>query len=227
MTAYKSKTTFRGPLKMTSMKFGRQLLAVAAIALAGTAHGATVYKLDSITLNTGNAPGTYSFGVGLLASSACYSCGIDTVSDDGLGNLTVSQISFRMAGFGADFTDTFSGTATLGTGTSLLKTSESCTVANAATQYCSPTDNRSFAGDWLTGLKADGVTPSLHAAFNAAVSGNSLVLNVRKDLSLTPGANSWLQLNFNYSVVPVPAAVWLFGSALGILGLARRRTASA
>ena len=34
-------------------------------------------------------------------------------------------------------------------------------------------------------------------------------------------------MNFNYSVVPVPAAVWLFGSALGILGVARRRSVAA
>jgi len=34
-------------------------------------------------------------------------------------------------------------------------------------------------------------------------------------------------MNFNYTLVPVPAAVWLFGSALGILGVARRRAASA
>jgi hypothetical protein len=30
---------------------------------------------------------------------------------------------------------------------------------------------------------------------------------------------------FNVAVVPVPAAVWLFGSALGLMGLARRRAA--
>ena len=31
---------------------------------------------------------------------------------------------------------------------------------------------------------------------------------------------------FNVAVVPVPAAVWLFGSALGLMGVARRRTAA-
>ncbi len=61
------------------------------------------------------------------------------------------------------------------------------------------------------------------------MSGNTLVMNVRKDLVVgTPGPTSWLQLNFNYTaVVPVPAAVWLFGSALGVLGIARRRSVSA
>lgn len=35
------------------------------------------------------------------------------------------------------------------------------------------------------------------------------------------GGTAGLQMNF--SVIPVPAAAWLFGSALGLMGLARRR----
>jgi hypothetical protein len=216
------------------MKYGRHLLAAAVLVFAGTAHGATVYKLDSITLNTGNSGGglvDYPFGSGPLAAAQCFSCGIDTVTDDDFGNLTVSQISYRLAGFGADFTNTFSGTATLGTSSSLLKApGESCVVnaPNTAVQYCSATDNRSYAGDWLSGLLADGVTASNSANLSAVVTGSNLVISVKKALTTTDavGTKSWLRLNFNYSVVPVPAAVWLFGSALGILGLARRRAAS-
>ena len=211
---------------MTSMKFGRHLLAATVLVFAGTAHGATVYQLNSITLNTGNAPGTYNFGAGPLLKSVCISCGTGTVTDDGLGNLTVGEISYRLAGFGADFIDTFTGAATLGVGTSLIKNpGETCfvnfAVATPAPQYCTTGDQRTYSGNWLTGFLADGTTPSTHAAFNAVVSGNTLVMNVRKDLVVgTPGPTSWLQLNFNYTaVVPVPAAVWLFGSALGILGI--------
>ena len=217
---------------MTSMKYGRHLLAVALIALAGTAHGATVYTLKSITLNTGNAPGTYNWGVGPLAAARCYSCGYDTATDDDFGNIALTGISYKLAGFGADFIDTFTGTTVLGANSSLLKApGESCVVNNAATQYCSSTDNRSYAGDWLSGLLADGITPSNSANLSATVSGTNLVISVRKALTTTDvvGTKSWLQLNFNYTtaVVPVPAAVWLFGSALGILGVARRRTAAA
>lgn len=214
---------------MTSMKFGRQLLAVAAIALAGTAHGATVYKLDKISLQTSSAPGEYNFGGAGLTASVCHSCGIDKVTDDGFGNLTVEQISYTLAGFGANFTNTFSGTATLGTGTSLLKApGETCTVYNTAVHLCNPADQRSFAGDWLTGTLADGVSPALTHIFTATTSGNNLVLSFRTNRDASPVNDpDWLQLNFKYSVVPVPAAVWLFGSALGILGLARRRIASA
>lgn len=47
--------------------------------------------------------------------------------------------------------------------------------------------------------------------------------------------NTWMLSNgvvnvggydFTFNVVPVPAAVWLFGSALGLMGVARRRTAA-
>ena len=35
--------------------------------------------------------------------------------------------------------------------------------------------------------------------------------------------NAWAVVDGDVSVVPVPAAVWLFGSAMGVLGIARRR----
>ena len=39
----------------------------------------------------------------------------------------------------------------------------------------------------------------------------------------SPGLSSWA--DFTPAVVPVPAAVWLFGSALGLLGWLRRKSA--
>ncbi|MEO7387543.1 MAG: VPLPA-CTERM sorting domain-containing protein [Gammaproteobacteria bacterium] len=42
----------------------------------------------------------------------------------------------------------------------------------------------------------------------------------KTDNSLT----TWAVVNGDIAVVPVPAAVWLFGSAMGVLGFARRRT---
>jgi hypothetical protein len=52
------------------------------------------------------------------------------------------------------------------------------------------------------------------------------------DTNCVPGGAAVLQFdqNFTYAkftpaVIPVPAAAWLFGSALGMLGWHRRRTA--
>jgi len=214
----------------------RQLLALTALAMVGgAAQAATVYQLDSITFNTSSVPGqTYTFGVGLLAASQCISCDLSTVTDDGAGNLTVDTVQYRLKGFGADFTHAFAGTTTLGAVTSLIKAAgETCVInpPNTATQYCNSADHRGYTGDWFNGLMADGVTASPPAQFSALVSGDNLTLRVRKarDDLFDPAkaaSTAWLQMNFNYSVVPVPAAVWLFGSAVGLLGIARRRSAA-
>ena len=57
-----------------------------------------------------------------------------------------------------------------------------------------------------------------------------LILQIQNNLAATTGANgeqAWIQKKqggIGISVVPVPAAVWLFGSALGALGWLRRRS---
>ncbi len=40
---------------------------------------------------------------------------------------------------------------------------------------------------------------------------------------ISPGYNSWVGGRIQMEIIPVPAAVWLFGSALGLLGWIRRR----
>jgi len=174
--------------------------------------------------------GVYPFGAGPLAASVCITCGSSLATDDDLGNITVNSLSYTLAGFGANFTHTFSGATVLGAATTLIKgAGETCVVNNTATQWCDPADRRGYPGNWYNGLLPDGVTAAPVAQFSALVTGNNLVLRVRKNRDAVGGSSetAWLQMNFNYTLVPVPAAVWLFGSALGILGVARRRTASA
>lgn len=212
----------------------RQLLALAALAMVGTtAQGAIVYQLKTITLNTSSAPGTYTFGAGALAASACITCGPggSLLTDDGAGNLTVDQLQYRLSNFGGDFIHTFSGTSTLGT-TSLIKgAGETCVdgpLAGATPHLCSSTDQRGLFGNWYNGLLPDGTTAAPTRQFQALVSGNNLTLRFRVNRDATPFDDfDWLQYNFNYQVVPVPAAVWLFGSAIGVLGVARRRSLAA
>lgn len=42
--------------------------------------------------------------------------------------------------------------------------------------------------------------------------------------SLTAGSSQFYIDSFDATVVPIPPAVWLFGSALGLLGWMKRRT---
>jgi hypothetical protein len=62
-----------------------------------------------------------------------------------------------------------------------------------------------------------------YTLFLASFDGSTLVIQSADWLN-TPTNSAGTQLTF--SVVPVPAAVWLFGSALGLMGLARRRLAA-
>jgi len=209
----------------------RALLAVALLVTwTGAQAASTTYFLKEITFETSSVPGQeFPFGAGFLASSVCITCsnspntpGVSIAVDDGVGNITLSEVSFTLAGFGADFTDTFVGTTVLGLGVDLDKSSDSCVVNNTATQWCDPTDPRGYAGDWNTGFLANGTTPSTIANFDAVAGIDSLVLSITKSRD-NPEAGQFLRMNFKYQVVPVPAAVWLFGSALGLLGWVRRR----
>lgn len=210
----------------------RQLLAMAALAMIGaTAQAATTYQLTSMTFKTSSAPGTYTFGVGPLSASACLSCGSSTVIDDGMGNLTVNAVSYKLANFGADIIHSFSGTTTIGPATTFIKNAgETCvegTVGPPSSPHlCNTADVRAWVGNWYNGLMADGSTASSNAQFSAVVTGSNLALTVRKARD-NPESLAWLQITYNYQVVPVPAAVWLMGGALGGLGMLRRRQKAA
>ncbi|MCC6592406.1 MAG: VPLPA-CTERM sorting domain-containing protein [Xanthomonadales bacterium] len=219
------------------MSFGsirRQLLAVAALAMAaGAAHGASTYQLTSMTFNTSSAPGTYTFGTGALGASFCLSCGSSTAVDDGFGNLTVGAVTYNLNNFGGDILHTWSGTTTVG-GTTLIKSAGETCVENipggaSSPHLCNPADRRGWAGNWYEGLMPDGVTAAPVADFSATVSGSNLVLSVTKNRDAVGGSSetAWLRINYNYTLVPVPAAVWLFGGAIGLLGVVRRRSIAA
>ncbi len=67
-------------------------------------------------------------------------------------------------------------------------------------------------------LSLDGVRYRVLGTVNGA-GGDSFQLQTQT------ANNSIYKVNFTTAVVPVPAAVWLFGSALGLLGWVRRRAA--
>jgi hypothetical protein len=63
-------------------------------------------------------------------------------------------------------------------------------------------------------------SPALNAWYFGMPSGAQ-----RPQDKLDPSLTAWAVVSGDVSVVPVPAAVWLFGSALGLMGFARRRKA--
>ena len=227
------------------------LLLFTAVGQAAT----QTYYLKSITFNTGNSrspPVTgalidYNFGSSwqtassLLSLSTCNTCVQFTsqivagtglaVLDDVTNNVTISNLDWSLRNFGANFRSISAGVVNMTNvyGTGYDKSSDSCTLlGGAAVQYCN-TDIRSYAGDWLNGFKADGITGCNSCELEMSLSGGVLTMRLRKPLVLAdpvPPTNSFLQYEFNFQVVPVPAAVWLFGSALGLMGIMRRKVIS-
>ncbi|MEO7387544.1 MAG: PEP-CTERM sorting domain-containing protein, partial [Gammaproteobacteria bacterium] len=57
------------------------------------------------------------------------------------------------------------------------------------------------------------------------LSGSNLTMEIKRALSESTTSSSYQRMTFTFAPVPVPAAVWLFGSALGLMGVARRRAA--
>ena len=101
-------------------------------------------------------------------------------------------------GFGGNFAD--DSTATWGPGTAFARTFGGDDFAYGAQQSIANYDG------WA----------------NISWLGTTLIIG-KTNLALTSG-QTWA---LNIATIPVPAAVWLFGSALGLLGVARRRKALA
>lgn len=221
----------------------KQLVSAAVLVfLAVGAQASTVYTLNNITyLN--------SFGTNPVV---CVGCGTGTAVDDGAGNITFTGVAWSFNGGGNEYSASFNGTSTLAptmtpvtnppnqlaAGSQLNTTSRTCnTVTFAQTDPCALTGVRSSYNQavYYTGLHSGGTTCGNLSNANAvnrcrvdlSLVGDTLTLKLRRALSEGPGTGSFGEFTFSFqsAVVPVPAAVWLFGSALGLLGLARRQSA--
>lgn len=195
--------------------------AAAALLLSSAAQAAPInYVLSSIKYSNSFVPTPADV-------ASCTSCGVATAVDDGAGNITITGIAYAYSGGGNSYTTSWNGTTTLATGTSLVKGAGATCVDITGTNCVATNVIAGLAGNFYTGIGSDLVTACLNDRCRVDVSnvGTDLVLEIKRALSASPTSSFSQKYTMTFSVVPVPAGVWLFGSALGLMGLTRRNPA--
>ncbi len=209
----------------------KSLLALTAmLLLASGAQAATTYQLTGITYEN-------SFSA-QAPVAGCTGCITGTAVDDGFGNIALTGIAWYYNAGGSSYNISFNGTTTLAVGTTLAKVAGATCVDILGT-VCDPLNIRSGMGNmnFYTALASDGVTacgtPPVNVnAINrcrvdVSVAGNNLTVAIKRALSESATSGNSQLYTLNFTAVPVPAAVWLPGSALGVMGLLRRKSPGA
>ena len=75
---------------------------------------------------------------------------------------------------------------------------------------------------WTTAINAGPTTITYSALPDTNLAAGTYVMQVRGRVSSSALNGSYSGV-MNFAVVPVPAAIWFFGSALGLMGVMRRR----
>lgn len=199
----------------------KYLVSMAAMLLLSTGAQAATYVLQSVTYEN-------SFS-GTVPVNSCTGCGIAMADTSGVANsaVTLTGVSWVWNGGGSAYTIAFDGTTTLALGTTLNKTNDSCVQTLGA--VCSAASVRSGLGGpvYYTGIANDNLTTCTNnrCRVDVSLSAGTLSVAVKRALSESPTSTAYQTYTMNFAAVPVPAAVWLFGSALGLMGFARRNAA--
>jgi hypothetical protein len=210
----------------------KRLLSLAALLLlAGGAHAAPItYTLSSVLYFNSFAPTP-------TAVANCTGCGTATAVWDGNagGSVTMTGVSWYFNAGGNEYNIAFDGSTTMALGTSLTKTAGPGTSCVDIVGFVCDTSDLPYQWlsgmGWLnyyTGVGSDGTTNCANDRCRVNViintSGN-LQVTIRRALSESVGSTNsqTYRMIFTPNAVPVPAAVWLFGSALGLLGVIRHR----
>ncbi len=144
-------------------------------------------------------------GGGVAASATSFAC-IEGFFGSGVGASLCANYSFGTNG--AD-----ESTASWGPGLAYSRTIGGDDTIAGVQQTLSVFDGMSSSND-CDGGAGGGYTEHCNGSWD----GTTLVM------SNAVSSSGGLYMTFSVSAIPVPAAVWLFGSALGLLGWARRRT---
>jgi hypothetical protein len=212
------------------------LATVALIGTVGPVHAAPALLTSVVSYGQGmESSSTW----GISSSTATW----DLNTSTGVATQTGGTFSAKagIGGYGTGtwvYTHTMTG-GVLGSGTATA-TSWACIEGifggSVGAYLCG---NYSFGGnatnDSVYTPTATGATLAIGGddAFTPGASAPQTLANQYSGLALTYlGGNNWILSNggpydpgydFTFQVVPVPASVWLFGSALGLMGVMRRK----
>lgn len=223
----------------------KHLLSAAILVLLSTgAQASTTYVLNNITYDN-------SFGTAPVICDGCgtgtaVDDGAGNITLTGLawsfnggGNVYSAMINGTTT-LAPTYTPVTSPANALPAGSEILGNTGYCTTSSfASTDPCSPTGYRSSyaVSSFRTGLTSAPTPGTCGQPVNLAninaidrcrvdlliLGTGELQLQVKRALSESTGTASFGRLTFTFAPVPVPGAVWFFGSALGLLGLARRK----
>jgi hypothetical protein len=201
----------------------KKLLAVAVLGLVSVSANAA----GSYVLSVVNAYNPFSGAGTAVVAGPIATGGSATV--DGSGNVSATGIQHSFVNVNATYNYT-GGIWSAVVGGGSVTHSETCVQAAGNTSCSAPLSG--LAGLYATGLQNGGAASNPACAPNAffgagacdrvsitEVAGVSLTIVEQSEFAIPGLASGFI---YRFTAVPVPAAVWLFGSALGLLGLRRR-----